>query len=321
MKMFKAVLAGLAVVFLSTLAQAAVMDRIVAIVNDQVITLSELNEAFEPFQARLAAAYPGPDRERAIAEHKAMLLNRLVDNLLMEQEARKAGITVRDEDVSDTIRDLLERRKISQAELLRSLRREGSSLAAYRKGVREQLMRIRLIRRELQAKVAVTDEEIGAYYLKHRGDYEGAEAVRLRQIVLLLPRGAEPAAKARLLIEAGEIHRRLLAGQPFEQLSAQYSQGPGAETGGDVGFVERGVILSEVEDVAFGLPVGQISGVIESSVGFHIVQVLDRRGAGLKSIEAVREEIREKIDQEKMEKKFEEWLVELRKKSHIEIKL
>jgi parvulin-like peptidyl-prolyl isomerase len=321
MKMFKAVLAGLAVVFLVTGVQAAVRDRIVAVVNDQVITLSELNEAFEPFQARLAGAYSGPDRERAIAEHRAMLLNRLVDKLLMEQEAGKAGITVREEDVSDAIREILERRKISQEELLRTLRREGTNLAAYRKGIREQLMRIRLIRRELQAKVAVTDEEIGAYYLKHRADYEGAEAVRLRQIVLLLPRGGEPAAKARLRANAEEVHRRLLAGQPFEQLSAQYSQGPGAETGGDVGFVERGVILSEVEEVAFGLPVGQISGVIESSVGFHIVQVVDRRGAGLKSIEAVREEIREKIDQEKMEKKFEEWLAELRKKSHIEIKL
>ena len=81
------------------------------------------------------------------------------------------------------------------------------------------------------------------------------------------------------------------------------------------------MILPEVETVAFSLPLNQISGVIESSVGFHIIQVIDRRGAGIKAIESVREEIREKIDQEKMEKKFGEWLEDLRTKSHIEIKL
>ena len=81
------------------------------------------------------------------------------------------------------------------------------------------------------------------------------------------------------------------------------------------------MIHAEVEDAAFRLPLNQISGVIESSVGFHIIQVVDRRGAGVKAIENVREEIREKIDREKMEKKFGEWLEELRKKSHIEIKL
>lgn len=321
MTKIKAVLAGVATLFLASAAQAAMADRIVAIVNDQVITLSELNEAFQPFQAQLAASYAGAARERDVAEHKATLLERMIDSLLMEQEARKAGITIRDEEVSAAIGEILERRKLSQEDLVRSLQREGATLAAYRKGMRDQLMRIRLIRRSLQAKVAVTDEEIGAYYLKHREDYEGKEAVRLRQIVLPLPRGGGESARARLRDEAAQIHRHLLAGEPFEQLLAQYSQGAAAATGGDVGFVERGVILSEVEDVAFALPVGQISGVIESPVGFHILQVLDRRGAGLKGIEAVREEIREKIDQEKMEKKFEEWLTELRKKSHIEIKL
>ncbi|MHB8772259.1 MAG: peptidylprolyl isomerase, partial [Syntrophales bacterium] len=93
------------------------------------------------------------------------------------------------------------------------------------------------------------------------------------------------------------------------------------DTGGDVGFVEKGMMLPEVEDVAFSLPLNQISPVIESPVGFHIVRVIDRRGEGLKSIESVRDEIREKLEMEKVEKKFEEWLAALRGKSHIEIKL
>lgn len=321
MKIFKTVLTGAAAVFLVAAAQAAVVDRVVAVVNDEAITLSELNDAFEPYQARMEASLQGREREKAIAENKASLLNRMVDNLLLEQESRKTGITVRNEEISGAIQDLLQKRKMTQEEFEKALEREGTDLDAYKKGIRNQLMRIKLLRREVSAKVAVTDEEIGEYYQKHRDDYEGKEAVRIKQIVLLIPRDAGPAVKEKLRANAQAIHKRLLAGEPFDLLSAQNSQGPEAASGGDIGYIERGVIFSEVEEVAFKLSLGQISPVIESPVGFHILELIDRRGAGLKAIELVREEIREKIDQEKGEKLFGEWMQNLRQKSHIEIKL
>ena len=321
MKIGNAILAGTAAIFLCVSAQAGVADRIVAVVNDEVITLSELNNAFEPYLERFTANYQGPDREKALGETKTALLNRMIDNLLMEQESRKTGVTVRNEEVTDAINDMQKQRKISPDEFVKALQREGMTLDAHRKDIRDQLVRLKLIRRDIKSKVAVTDEEIGEYYRKHREDYDGKEAVRIRQILLLLPKEANPVAKEKLRADADAIHKRLLNGEPFEPLSAKFSQGPAAAEGGDIGYIEKGMIHSEVEDAAFSLPLNQISGVIESPVGFHIIQVVDRRGAGLKAIEHVREEIREKIDREKMEKKFGEWLVELRKKSHIEIKL
>jgi len=321
MKIGNAILAGTAAIFLCVSAQAGVADRIVAVVNDEVITLSELNNAFEPYLERFTANYQGPDREKALGETKTTLLNRMIDNLLMEQESRKTGVTVRNEEVTDAINDMQKQRKISPEEFRKAMQREGITLDAYRKDIRDQLVRLKLIRRDIKSKVAVTDEEIGEYYRKHREDYDGKEAVRIRQILLLLPKEENPAVKEKLRADADAIHKRLLNGEPFEPLSAKFSQGPAAAEGGDIGYIEKGMIHSEVEDAAFSLPLNQISGVIESSVGFHIVQVVDRRGAGIKAIENVREEIREKIDREKMEKKFGEWLVELRKKSHIEIKL
>lgn len=321
MKIGKAFLAGMAAIFLGVSVQAGMVDRIVAVINDEVITLSELNSAFEPYQERFTANYQGRDRERALVEAKATLLNRMIDNLLMEQEARKTGVTVRNDEVADAIIDIQKQRKISADEFLKVIQREGITLDRYRKDVRDQLVRLKLIRRDIKSKVAVTDEEIGEYYRKHRDDYDGTEAVRIRQILLLLPKENNPAAKEKLRATADAIQKRLLNDEPFEALSAKYSQGPAAAEGGDIGYIEKGMIHSEVEDVAFSLPVNQISGVIESPVGFHIIQVVDRRGAGVKAIEVVREEIREKIDREKMEKKFGEWLEELRKKSHIEIKL
>lgn len=322
MKRLKTVLTGVAAAaFLSLSAQAGVADRVVAVVNDEVITLSELNGAFEPYRAKLEAAYEGQERDKALTEARVTLLNQMIDALLMQQESRKTGIVVREEEVTDAIKDLLARRNISQEDLRKGLAKEGSTLEAYRKDIRDQLMRLKLIRRDIKSRVAVTDEEIGEYYRKHREDYEGNESVRIKQIFLPLPKEEDQAVREKLRADAGEIHRRLMNGEPFDQLSAKYSEGPAAATGGDIGYIGRGMIIPEVEEVAFMLALQQISGVIESSVGFHILQVIDRRGAGIKGIESVREEIREKIDREKMGKKFEEWLEALRKKSNIGIKL
>jgi peptidyl-prolyl cis-trans isomerase SurA len=321
MKRIQAVLAGMAAMFLCVSAQAAVADRIVAVVNGEVITLFELNKAVEPYQAGIVASTMGADREKLLAESRQNLLNRMIDDLLMDQQARRAGLTVSDDEVSNAFKDILTRRNLSQADFRKVLDREGITMDAYRKGVRDQIMRMKLVQREIKSKVAISDEEIGEYYRKHREDYEGTEAVRVRQIFLPLPKEEDPALKAKVQAEMGEIHKRLLNGEPFEQLSAQFSQGPAAAMGGDIGFMEKGMILPEVEEVAFNLPVQQLSGVIESSVGFHIIQVTDRRGAGFKPIESVRAEIRERLDMEKMEKKFQEWLDTLRGKSHIEIKL
>ena len=320
MKIGEVLLAALAAIFLSAAVHAEVKDRIVAVVNDEAITLSEWDSAFIPYQERIEAAYQGPNREKAIADNRLILLNRMVDNLLMEQEARKTKITVSKEEVTEAIGDIRKQRKVSEEEFIKALEQDGLSMEAYRKSIRDQLMRIKLIRRDIKSRVAVTDEEIGEYYRKHREEYEGKETVRIKQILFILPNDADAAAKEKLRMDAEAIHKRLTDGESFNQLSAMYSQGPEAAGGGDIGYIEKGVVLQEVDEAAFSLPLNQISGVIESSVGFHIIQVIDRRGGGVKSIESVREEIREKIDREKMEKKFDEWLAELRKKSHIEIK-
>ena len=104
-------------------------------------------------------------------------------------------------------------------------------------------------------------------------------------------------------------------------VAAQLAQGHAAATAGDLGFLERGSMLPAVESVAFSLKKDEISNVIESPVGLHIIQAVDRRGAGIKPIETVREEIKAKLEEEKIDKKYEEWIKELRKKSLIEIRL
>jgi peptidyl-prolyl cis-trans isomerase SurA len=302
-------------------AMSEVVDRIVAVVNDDIITLSELDSSFQPYQKRIDAGYKGPDKDKVIADGHSKILSRMIDNRLIEQRSKKAGIVIKDDEVMDTIKDLLGRKSIPMAEFTKTLEQEGTTLEAYRQDMKEQMTRMRLLRRELKTKTLVSDEEIGEYYVKHRQEYEGKEAVRIKQILILLPQNASRAMKIKLNADAEMIRKRMVDGESFDMLAVQFSQGPSAATGGDVGFLDKGTMLPEVDDRAFRLSKDEISEVIVSTVGFHIIKVLDRRGAGIKPIDVVREEIKAKLEEEKMEKKYEEWIVDLRKKSHIEIKL
>jgi Parvulin-like peptidyl-prolyl isomerase len=243
--------------------------------------------------------------------------------MLIEQEAKKAGvgIVVKDEEVLGVIKDMLAKDKSTMDDFLKKLAREGNSLESIKKDIRNQIMRMRLLRREIKAKIVVSDEEIGEYYNKNRQNYEGKEVVRIKQILLLLPAQANKAMRMKVKDQTSNLRKRIKNGEPFELLAVKYSQGPEAKQGGDVGFIERGVIIPEVESIAFSLPLGQVSEVIESSLGFHIIMVVDKRGAGLKPIAAVREEIKAKIEDEKLDKKYEEWITSIRKKSYIEIRL
>jgi peptidyl-prolyl cis-trans isomerase SurA len=302
---------------------AEVVDKIIAVVNDEVITLAEFNTAFDPYLKNIEDNYTGKDKEALINQSKEAFLKRLVDNLLIEQEAKKMGkaIVIKDEEVMDVVRDMIAKRKSNMEEFKKNLAREGTSLESLKKDIRSQMMRMRLLRWEIKSKVMVSDEEIGEYYNKNRQDYEGKEAVRLKQIFLVIPAKADKKTKAKIKEEAGQLRKRALTGEPFELLAVKYSQGPGAAQGGDIGFVEKGTIIAAVNSVAFNLPMGQVSEVIESDIGFHIIKVVDKKGAGLKPIATVREEIKTKIEDEKLEKKYEEWITSIRKKSFIEIKM
>ncbi|MGV8079443.1 MAG: SurA N-terminal domain-containing protein [Syntrophales bacterium] len=299
---------------------AEILDRIAAVVNGEVITLSEWNTAFQAVQERIEKGYKGPNKDQIMEEARAATLNRLINSKLIELESKKAGMTVKEEDINAAIRDMLSRQKISLEDLRKNLAKEGITLEQYKEDIRENMTRQRLIRREIGAKVVVNDEEIGEYYKNHREDYEGTEAVHLHLIFLPLPGDAGTEGRDRLRTEARSILDRIRKGESFEAMAYQFTKGPAPEQGGDIGFVERNSLVAEADREAFRLNVGEVSDVIEASTGFYILKVVDKRGAGTKSLADVRNEIKARIENEKMNKKFDEWIADLRKSALIEIK-
>ncbi len=295
-----------------------IVDRVIAVVNDDVITQYELESTVELILKRYEQSIPPGDRERVAAEARKALLDRMIEDLLLRQEAKRLGITVREEEVTLTIQESLKRRKMTTEDLQQALIKEGSSYERYRESTRSDLIKMRIMQREIRPRVSVTNEEIGAFYQEHHDEYEGKLRVRLLMIALPLPNNS-PAVKEEMRLKAQAILQRIRAGESFEALANEFATGP-ARTGGDIGYVEKGSINPAIEEVAFSLKPGETSDVIETPQGFYIIRALDRRGGGSLTVKATREDVEERIYRDKMEKKFAEWMVEKRQKAHIEIR-
>ena len=320
-KIYLIMIAAILAIAVSVPAAGEVVDRIVAIVNDDVITLSELNETFDPYQKKIEASLTGQEKERMLTEGKTTILKPLIDSKLIEQEAKKSGLTVKDDEVMGFVKEVLKGRNMQMSELIQALNKDGLTFEGYKQELREQMMRQRLIRKEIRSKIVITDDEIGDYYRQHRDEYEGKEAVRLKQILIPVPAMADDLLRKRAREVAEGALKRIKGGESFDTVAVQFAQGSAGAAGGDIGFVEKGSMLPEVEKEALSLEIGAVSSVIETPQGFYIIQVVDKRGAGLKPITEVRHEIRMKLEDEKAAKRFETWIAELRAKSLVEVKL
>lgn len=297
-----------------------IVDRVIAVVNDDVITQYELESTVDLVLKRYGQEIPPGERARIAGEARKVFLDRMIDDLLLKQEARRLGITVRDEEITNNIQESLQRRKMSIEDLQQVLVKEGSNYEKYREATRNDLIKMKIMQREIRPRVSVTNEEIGLFYEEHRDEYEGKLRVRMQMIFLPIPVGSDPAVKEQQSAKAQTIMKRSRAGEPFEGLANEFAPA-NPRTGGDIGYVEKGTLNPAIEEVAFGLKSGEISDVIETPQGFYIIRALDRRGGGSLSIKATREDVEERLYRDKMEKKYAEWVVERRQKAHIEIRL
>ncbi len=296
-----------------------IVDRVVAVVNDDVVTQYELQSTVDLVLARYEHSIRPEDRARVTAEARRAVLNKLISDLLLRQEARRLGISVRDDEVNNAIQENMRQRKITMDELQQALMKDGTNFEKYREATRSDLIKMRIIQREIRPRVSVTSEEIGAFYQEHRDEYEGKLRMRLQMIALTVPAGADAAARDAQRLRADAALKRIRGGEPFEVVANEYSGGP--RTGGDIGYVEKGSLNPAIDEVAFSLKPGEVSDVIETPQGFYILRALDRRGGGSLTVRATRESVEDRIYREKLEKKYDEWLAERRQKAHIEIRL
>jgi len=292
-------------------------DRVVAIVNEEVITWSELRRMIELEGKEFLKGKTGEEREREIKRLENSFLNDLINMKLQLQEARRIGLSVSESEVNEAISEIKRKYHLTDEALLNSLKAEGFTLEEYRTRLAEQILLSKVVNFEVKNSIVISDKEIDEYYEANKEKYKGKEKVRIRQIFFALPE--DESQRALIEAKAEEIVKRLEEGEDFAELASKFSEDPSREFGGDLGYVSHGSILKEIEDIAFGLKKGEISKPFWSSKGLHIIKVEDKIDP--KEIKEVREEIKEILFKKAFRLKYDEWIKELRERAYIEIKV
>ena len=290
----------------SLLSAAQVEDGIIAIVNSDLIMLSEMKRELAPERERIQKEYRGDVLARRLKTAEYMALTLMIERKLQLQEAKARGITVTDQEVQQTIRQMKQQgRTIDETN------------PADMKSAREQLTLLRVIDREVRSGVMVADSDMKRYFQEHRDRFALSEEYTLSQI-LIKPRSPDDTADA--MEKVREVMARLKQGESFEDLALRFSDGPDASHGGRLGLVRQGELLPGIERTIANLVPGGISDMIETSEGFHIVRLEDKKPKQFRPYEEVRTEIQGLVFQQKSEDVYQAWLADLKNKAYIEIK-
>jgi len=300
-----------------------VIDRVVAIVNDDLITLSELKEA----SLSLDPTSDQPIDDRTV-------LNQMVESKLFEQEAKQRGLTVSEDELDASIAEVRNRYGLSEEQMEEVLKKQNLTPESFREQWRVQLLGNKLLDSQLRNKIVITDEEINQYYKENYGNIDFSAPVVTSEeekveIAHILISSDTPNAEDKAM-EVAELAK---SGKDFSELAREYSDDTSSSSnGGNLGTFSKGDLIAPLENTVESTPEGGVSGPVQSPSGYHIIKVLNRTKPqssvsndssedNINMSESEKEEIRKIIHRQKAQAQLKSWSDEIREKAYVEIKL
>jgi peptidyl-prolyl cis-trans isomerase SurA len=291
----------------NTASALVVIDRVVAVVNNEIITLSDLQR-----EAALRKT-KGTEDDRALLED-------MIDRKLQMAAAKRAGLDVTDKELADAVADIMKRNSFDTKQFEAALAKDGLTLEQYKIELREQMTLSRMFNKYIRAGITVDEAEVRAYFNRNIKLYSLPEEIRLQQIFFPLPDKASAQETAEVKEKAEQVFARVKKGEDFASLVREFSHGATASQDGDLGFTERDSLLPEMEAAAKPLKPGEVSSPFLCAGGYHIIKLEEVR-TPVKSYEKVKDEIMNMLYQQKVENTYRSWLQSLRSDSNIENRL
>ncbi len=269
-------------------------------IDGRIVTLEDFRRQFEK---TLPAGHSLSVEETEDLQRSFLV--QLIDRELTLAEAARLGVTLSPEELEAMVGEY--RRDYPEGAFEAQLAERGVSLEAWRRELEEGLLMEKVVRVAAYSGISVSDEEIAEYYQQHHDDFDRPAQARVRQIVV----GSEEEGKRAL--------EELRKGEEFAALARSLSLSPDGEEGGDLGFIGRGEMPPEFDEAAFSLPIGELSGLVKSEYGYHILLVEERREALRLSLDAAREQVRALVRDTKEDLAYQQWLQDLRSRAAIEV--
>jgi peptidyl-prolyl cis-trans isomerase SurA len=305
------------------------VDRVVAVVNDDIITLSELEKTGKEYYARIQAKLPKGEVDRALKKAREEVLSNLIEKLIVRQQAEKLSITVAEPEIDTAIDQMLARNNGTIEDFRRELAAMNISEQEYRDNLRDQILQSKLINYEVRSRIVIVEDDIKLYYQKEYIQETGEGGYYILQIgftwrnsISLEKAGFDTKEDART--KAEEIRKRILDGESFTELAKAYSNLPSAEDGGDIGIFQKDEMAAYMKDTILALHPGEISPIVETDNAFQFFKLISMRDGDLvvkAPYETVREEIRDILYRQEVEEQYKIWVKGLREDAYIKILL
>jgi len=297
---------------------AEICNRVVAVVNSDVITLYELNNRMK----ELTGVTPEELMQKSEAMYRdarQKILELLIDEKIAQAKIKELKIQVSEKQVDNYVERLKRDNQWTQEDLVAGLEKEGLSYEKYREKIKRDIERAQLIEYEVRSKIIIRDEAIQKYYEEQKGTFGVAEKVQLAGIFLMRKNLKSEEEMRELYKKAQEISAKLKAGADFTQMARSYSEGPGANEGGDLGQFTVDHLEPGLKSVVEALPEGGISDPLVRPNGIQIIKVTKKQTGKIRSLEEMKDAIYGILYQEEVNRRYQNWIKELRENAYTRV--
>lgn len=308
----------LASLWLEPVFAAEVCNRLVAVVNNDVITLYELNNRMKEMTG-VPVEELMQKNEAMYREARQKILELLIDEKIAQAKIKELRIQVSDKQVDNFLEKMKRDNQLTQEDLVAGLEKEGLSYEKYRERIRRDIERSQLIEYEVRSKIIIREEAIQKYYEEHKGTFGVAEKVHLAGIFLMRKNVKSEEEMRELYRKAQDISAKLKAGADFGQMAGTYSEGPGAKQGGDLGQFTVEHLEAGLKSVVEALPEGGVSDPLARPNGIQIIKVVKKQTGKIRSLEEMKEAIFEILYREEVNRRYQIWIKELRDSAYTRV--
>ncbi|MCK5517703.1 MAG: SurA N-terminal domain-containing protein [Desulfobulbaceae bacterium] len=311
----------------SPLHAAELVDRVVAVVNDEIITMSEVNDAGNEYFRKITAQAPPAQLADALSRAREEVLDNLIDKELIVQEAQKQNVSVSDEELQRAAEQMLIKNNLTRDMLDAQLGQMGMNYDTYLDTMRNQMLQSKLVNYEIRSKIIITDDMILDYYDTHYTQHMSGDGYYLLQMGFTWNNPdeeesapAEYAEKMDAKKRAERVHALVLGGQDFRALAQKFSDLPSAADGGDLGVFQEDDMAPYMQNAVLKLNAGEVSEVIETPSGYQFFKLLSGQDGQIvvqAPLSSVKEEIREKLYNQELKGDLDEWVTNIKKEAFI----
>ena len=299
----------------------AVVDRVVAVVNDEVITLSEVDRMIDPFVKEAVRAEDRLERKEQLNRIRRQALDTLIEEKLIDYEIKKAGVKVTPREVEAVLDDIKKQNKATQEDLERALAKEGITFEQYKTQIEKRILRTKLVQWSVKMEPKASEKQLRDFYQQNVERYRTPETFRPAHILFGIPKEAPPEKVQEVRKKCQEVLDRIRKGEDFGEMALLYSQDPSAKDRGDLGYFKKGELLPAFEKELNRLRVGEVGGIIRTEFGFHLIKLLDRRGGTPMPFEEAKARVQQEYSQSEMDRAVRQFITSLKEKSVIDIRL